>query len=62
METTIDGLAEEFDGVLPRDAIELRARSKLEEFHGARIVVFLPILVGREVREQLRREAPRLAC
>jgi hypothetical protein len=50
----VDRLADEYESVLPRKAIEDRARDKLNDFEDAKVVAFLPILVYRYVREDLQ--------
>ncbi len=53
----VNQLADEFARALPREVVESRAHAKLVEFGDARVVVFLPVLVYRYVREELRANA-----
>jgi len=50
-----DQLAREFVGVVPREAIDEAAKGALEEFEGARIRAFVPVLAWRRARGLLRR-------
>jgi hypothetical protein len=47
-------LAREFVGVVPREAIDEAAKGALEEFVGARIRAFVPVLAWRRARGLLR--------
>jgi hypothetical protein len=47
-------LAREFVGVVPREAIDEVAKDALEEFEGARIRAFVPVLAWRRARGLLR--------
>lgn len=47
-------LAREFVGVVPREAIDEAARGAFEEFEGARIRAFVPVLAWRRARGSLR--------
>jgi hypothetical protein len=49
-----DRLVEEFRDRMPVEAIHARADEHLHEFHGARILDFVPILTYRYTREDLR--------
>jgi hypothetical protein len=47
-------LAREFVGVVPREAIDEAAKGAFEEFEGARIRAFVPVLAWRRARGLLR--------
>jgi hypothetical protein len=47
-------LAREFVGVVPREAIDEAAKSAFEEFEGARIRAFVPVLAWRRAHGLLR--------
>jgi protein-tyrosine-phosphatase len=50
----VDGLVEEFRGVLSRETIDRYVRDSLEALPAARITDFVPLLVHRFARERLR--------
>jgi hypothetical protein len=51
-------LAREFVGVVPREAIDEAAKGALQEFEGARIRSFVPVLAWRRARGLLRQAPP----
>ena len=57
LDGVVENLADEFQGVVPRTEVEQRARAKVDQFAGARIVAFIPTLVYRYVREKLQSKA-----
>jgi hypothetical protein len=44
----------EFQDRVPAEIVAQRAAAHLEEFHGAKVVNFVPILAWRRTREELR--------
>jgi hypothetical protein len=53
---TVRSLVNEFRDRVPSESIEQRANHTLEQFHGARVMNFVPALVYRYTREELQRE------
>jgi hypothetical protein len=50
-------LTREYEGLVPREAIDRAAEEALEELRGARLREYVPILARRLARQRLRRRA-----
>ena len=54
LESARRALVTEFAGLVPEDQVEQRFSALVAEFEGAPVRSFVPVLVRRRAREQLR--------
>jgi hypothetical protein len=57
LESARKALVTEFAGLVPQDEVERRFAELVGEFEGAPVRGFVPVLVRRRAREQLRSSA-----